>query len=203
MVLELPDLHHLTAAKMTGCMLHHPALLAESQVFECLANQLPINILDIAVGHVSTFLPVCFGNRFDDRMIQRFFVKAAQFSVLERDRPGFITEALGGRSETSVVQMVPISFSQAVHKNIRLCPFVKRVFGAKIVLMSFDPFPMNRNWQAADLRPDIGEQVVVGALGIKGPVFGGGNQSLFTIKTNGDRPRLDVVDGTNCGDNGK
>jgi hypothetical protein len=49
MVLELPDLHHFAAGKVSCCMLGHSILFCRGKGFESHANKSPVAIGDIRV----------------------------------------------------------------------------------------------------------------------------------------------------------
>jgi hypothetical protein len=98
----------------------------------------------------------------------------------------------------SFIQIILLRLFQTVHINICLRPFVERIVRRTVLLMTLNPFPVNLDWQPTDFCLDIRKEIIVWLGRGQRPIFRSRKHCLFTVHTNGNQSRVNVVNRAYC-----
>jgi hypothetical protein len=106
-VLEPPQFHLLSAAKVSGGVFSDSSFVWCGERFECCTNEIPINVWNVGCLKLAPILPTFFCHGVHDGFVQFSLVHLVEFSVLEMDSPPFVVKTEGVWCVAQAVQVIP------------------------------------------------------------------------------------------------
>ena len=137
-------------------------------------------------------MPVLFRHGIHDGVVYCRFVQAIEFLATEVDSPSFISGSLRDSDVAGALEVVPERFCKVGGNNIGLCPFIQGR-SEVVILMAFNPFPVNPNGESPNFCLDIGDEVKIRPCWTERPVTDGCLVGLVAVKAKHDRSFLDIM----------
>ena len=122
--LESPELHHLAAGHMPGCVFGDTPLLQCCKSLEGSSTEFPVDSSNCFPMPVRFLCPVSHHFFFMNRLVQTLFIELANFPSINVKCPCFVAKTVSCWFRVLSCDVVPVGFGNIIYQNIGFCPLV-------------------------------------------------------------------------------